>query len=449
MVCSWVTWAGGLKGTFPVEVLRPSSQDPVCPLFVPSQRQTPPSHVTQPSCSVLRVWAAKKTRPAHLPKRTYAQGLVPLLPLLWLFYWTHLWRQTTPSLYTDFPMTFWVLVGVLFSNVTCHLIISTMSSQTLDIFNPMLLPLPLAVFCSQSPPPSCRFHPVLFTDVSNPIEWLLRKGNSLTRQRPFQSIPTAWSGLVAAQPALFLYCGVAIVGHVTFGVLVVTGKRARQHCHDLTLPHRYLTSAPRFRTGPLSKTFASTTASNASRYRTSSLGPEGKRSAARITPGTRGDAPRIGPVLSPLTYMQPPGAARFLGYLFALPLFLPLPLLLPRLFEEEPVFDFELVVVCFIESGNQSSSVSEATASAVASGGPATNAKTSPYNSRLSVGYDWGTNKCRLSLSPRHQPRHSVSNVATVRPFSGATSSLIPTLTGQGDPSSRLSQMCAKRPTSM
>ncbi|XP_073962832.1 ethanolaminephosphotransferase 1-like [Choristoneura fumiferana] len=73
--------------------------------------------------------------------RTTSEALRPLWSLLWVFVVCSVWVHGSQRLPTLDPRALYLLVGTLFSNVACRLIVSQMSNQRCDSVNWLLWPL--------------------------------------------------------------------------------------------------------------------------------------------------------------------------------------------------------------------------------------------------------------------------------------------------------------------
>jgi ethanolaminephosphotransferase len=79
-------------------------------------------------------------------QKSVSEALRPLVPLTALFAITTGWAVWSPSQIVDKdPRMFFLLVGTIFSNIACRLIVSQMSSTRCEVFNWLLFPLSLLV----------------------------------------------------------------------------------------------------------------------------------------------------------------------------------------------------------------------------------------------------------------------------------------------------------------
>lgn len=81
--------------------------------------------------------------------RSFPEAVRPLIPLLLFFGITFLWILESPSnVVTKDPRALFFLMGTIFSNISCRIIVAQMSSTRCDWFNWMLLPTLLVVLIS-------------------------------------------------------------------------------------------------------------------------------------------------------------------------------------------------------------------------------------------------------------------------------------------------------------
>ncbi|XP_075677435.1 ethanolaminephosphotransferase 1 isoform X2 [Dermatophagoides pteronyssinus] len=82
-------------------------------------------------------------------QKTFYQSFRPLISLIGLFLISTLWATFSPMNIIDVdPRTFYFMVGTVFSNIACRLIVSQMSSTKCDLINWFLYPLLLSTLCA-------------------------------------------------------------------------------------------------------------------------------------------------------------------------------------------------------------------------------------------------------------------------------------------------------------
>ncbi|XP_045461030.1 ethanolaminephosphotransferase 1-like isoform X2 [Harmonia axyridis] len=81
--------------------------------------------------------------------RTFSEAVRPLVPVTILFVICTVWVMLSPTriLERD-PRMIYLILGTIFSNICCRLIVSQMSSSRCDIFNWLFIPLLLVVLSS-------------------------------------------------------------------------------------------------------------------------------------------------------------------------------------------------------------------------------------------------------------------------------------------------------------
>ncbi|KAL3286342.1 hypothetical protein HHI36_000850 [Cryptolaemus montrouzieri] len=81
--------------------------------------------------------------------RPFSEAVRPLIPVITLFIIMHTWITISPSniLERD-PRVIYLLLGTIFSNICCRLIVSQMSSTRCDAFNWLFIPLLLVMLLS-------------------------------------------------------------------------------------------------------------------------------------------------------------------------------------------------------------------------------------------------------------------------------------------------------------
>ncbi|XP_013771759.1 ethanolaminephosphotransferase 1-like [Limulus polyphemus] len=101
-----------------------------------------------------------------LKHKTFYESMCPLFPVMILFIITSLWAVFSPSdiMNTDPRIFFW-MVGTVFSNICCRLIISQMSMTRCEAFNFMLYPVGLTM--------ALVFGVPVFGQKENLILWIL------------------------------------------------------------------------------------------------------------------------------------------------------------------------------------------------------------------------------------------------------------------------------------
>ncbi|XP_046914023.1 ethanolaminephosphotransferase 1 isoform X2 [Dermatophagoides farinae] len=82
-------------------------------------------------------------------QKTFYQSFRPLISLIGLFIVSTLWAKFSPMNIIEVePRTFYFMVGTVFSNIACRLIVSQMSSTKCDLINWFLYPLTISTLCA-------------------------------------------------------------------------------------------------------------------------------------------------------------------------------------------------------------------------------------------------------------------------------------------------------------
>lgn len=93
------------------------------------------------------IYRSYKDKTGHM--RTFSEAVRPLIPLVILFSITLVWVYTSPADVVDRdPRALFLLLGTIFSNISCRLIVAQMSNTRCDWFNWMILPILLVVVLS-------------------------------------------------------------------------------------------------------------------------------------------------------------------------------------------------------------------------------------------------------------------------------------------------------------
>ncbi|XP_076320011.1 ethanolaminephosphotransferase 1-like isoform X1 [Tachypleus tridentatus] len=101
-----------------------------------------------------------------LKQKTFYEGMRPLFPVVTFLIMTTLWAVFSPSdIINKDPRIFYWMVGTVFSNICCRLIISQMSMTQCEAFNWMLYPVGLTM--------GLVFGVPLFTQRENLMVWIL------------------------------------------------------------------------------------------------------------------------------------------------------------------------------------------------------------------------------------------------------------------------------------
>eukprot|EP00053_Salpingoeca_punica_P003549 m.43746 g.43746 ORF g.43746 m.43746 type:complete len:450 (-) comp12255_c0_seq1:270-1619(-) len=82
-------------------------------------------------------------------KYSFVQGLAPLSTLAFTFGVFYLWKETSDD-FVQHPRVAAVLMGVVFSNITCRLIVSQMSGFRFNLINRLIVLLPFCWLASMS-----------------------------------------------------------------------------------------------------------------------------------------------------------------------------------------------------------------------------------------------------------------------------------------------------------
>jgi len=110
------------------------------------------SFVVSAPVTVYNVYSCK-----HLKQPTFWESFRPLVPLIVLFSTTSGWAAFSPNNVIDRePRTFYFMVGTVFANIACRLIVSQMSSTRCEAVNWFLLPLAVTVMAVTTLPMSER-----------------------------------------------------------------------------------------------------------------------------------------------------------------------------------------------------------------------------------------------------------------------------------------------------
>ncbi|XP_066143748.1 ethanolaminephosphotransferase 1-like isoform X1 [Euwallacea fornicatus] len=90
------------------------------------------------------IYKSYKDGTGHM--RSFPEAIRPLIPLILCYYITYLWMAWSPSnIIEKDPRALFFLMGTIFSNISCRLIVAQMSSTRCDWFSPMFLPMLLAI----------------------------------------------------------------------------------------------------------------------------------------------------------------------------------------------------------------------------------------------------------------------------------------------------------------
>jgi len=82
----------------------------------------------------------------ELKQPSFIEGNKPWFPLLWLFTLTTIWATWSPTnIIDDHPRLFFWMMGAIFSNITCRLIVAQMSNCEAPVYNTLLIPLTVFV----------------------------------------------------------------------------------------------------------------------------------------------------------------------------------------------------------------------------------------------------------------------------------------------------------------
>ncbi|CAH1126507.1 unnamed protein product [Ceutorhynchus assimilis] len=93
------------------------------------------------------IYKSYRDKTGHM--RTFPEAVRPLIPLVGVFSITLLWVMTSPwDILDRDPRAVFLLMGTIFSNISCRLIVAQMSSTRCDWFNWMLVPTLLAILVS-------------------------------------------------------------------------------------------------------------------------------------------------------------------------------------------------------------------------------------------------------------------------------------------------------------
>ncbi|GIY12653.1 ethanolaminephosphotransferase 1 [Caerostris extrusa] len=94
--------------------------------------------------SLYNIYCAYKK--GELKQTSIWEAMRPLIPILLLFLSTTVWAIYSPTniLYNDSRVFYW-LVGTVFSNIACRLIVCQMSSTRCEVFNWLFYPIGLAL----------------------------------------------------------------------------------------------------------------------------------------------------------------------------------------------------------------------------------------------------------------------------------------------------------------
>lgn len=94
--------------------------------------------------SLYNIYCAYKE--GALKQDTVWEAMRPLMPILLLFFSTTFWVLYSPTnIIENDPRVFYWLVGTVFSNIACRLIVSQMSSTRCESFNTLFYPIGLAL----------------------------------------------------------------------------------------------------------------------------------------------------------------------------------------------------------------------------------------------------------------------------------------------------------------
>lgn len=94
--------------------------------------------------SLFNIYCAYKN--GTLKQTSFWEAMRPLVPIFWFFVITTVWTIYSPTdIISRDPRVFYWMVGTVFSNIACRLIVCQMSSTRCEIFNWLLYPILMAM----------------------------------------------------------------------------------------------------------------------------------------------------------------------------------------------------------------------------------------------------------------------------------------------------------------
>nr|XP_022915245.1 ethanolaminephosphotransferase 1 [Onthophagus taurus] len=104
------------------------------------------SAITNVPVVFYNVYASYRDKTGYM--RSFSESFRPFVSIILFFVMTTLWVIKRPGILEDDPNALFILIGTIFSNICCRLIVAQMSSTRCELYNWLLYPTGICIFAS-------------------------------------------------------------------------------------------------------------------------------------------------------------------------------------------------------------------------------------------------------------------------------------------------------------